>query len=1105
MESKSPDGAALTATPTLTVPSSSFEEENGAVNNVDDILDDPDLDQALIAEGRRLLDPAELNATVKTFRELDTSDSGALDPDQVFAAMQAVKPTATRGQVNQLIAEFDENGDGEIQLDEFVVMMGRLFAAAHADTSDQSLAASTPRGSALKSSKQMKSSGNLLASLSKMANNVESSVPKEDPPDYVLVYLNIGGVDLKPIPTGSLDGCSVHVVGYNDEHVVVKTAEKPRGRRASSYKPVTVGLMGEGPPARPPHPGSPTLPSGDSKKPLFTTKDAAIVENSTIIWNTTVRAEIPSMFPGTLRLDLFVTPGAAKKDSTEPEMFFTAALKVATASLDLGEISSPSWDEEMRVITLHRIKLPDFLQQQHFQQLKRQASEIAAANDESPPSAQIDVAPEKNVIIEEDDAETELEETSVREIKPTGATPPAEARSVDKGDSSRRLNGSFKGELGGRMQRGTIMLSKRINVRGSSKRTMSTAGTNIHEKIPKECQLMIGVVKDPKAVAVIEAMWDTRRLGLFRSVRLMERPWYIVSPSDKRVQRWEIVILFAMIFVSTVTPFEVSVMGTTTDYSFLWFLNWFIDIIFCFDLGLQFFLGYFDRELNQIINDPHFIVARYLKSWFLLDAVSIFPFTMLFEDSPELSKLRVVRIVRLVKLVKLTRLARLGDNLALPSQYLLLIKFSILLLFLLHMVACLWCLLAQSEEEANHQSWADSDSLQVTGAASRYLHGLEFAIMAMVLTYARAQPTTIFEQAFAIMCLIFLGCIYAYAIGSICGIISGMDPAGTEYRNQKDLLKTWASEMHFPAELKDSLLEYLDECRLLIRQRYYLSLLDLLSPTLRGKVSQHTHGIWLQSVPFFSCDDGKERRNFTMAIAECLNVKIYGKGEIVVASGEPADRMFIIAKGVIAQSSGLVLCHGRYFGEDMLLRNGTYPFTFNSVTFVTVNVLSKDDLFKELSSGRFPCTWRSIRRWIVRRAFVRVVKALVLVRRTIPGHKQMSKEESRIERERLIKIGRTGFSNAWSSEAIANAEAAVSPTEMSLALMRVSEQQSSSGTKAYVKQVLHSVDDDSAYTVTEFGANAAGANAEPARVAKLEQDIEVRWVFGCAIDVHQND
>ena len=469
----------------------------------------------------------------------------------------------------------------------------------------------------------------------------------------------------------------------------------------------------------------------------------------------------------------------------------------------------------------------------------------------------------------------------------------------------------------------------------------------------------------------------------------------------------------------------------------------------------------------------------------------------------------MVRIVRLVKLVKLTRLSRLGDNLALPSQYLLLIKFSILLLFLLHMVACLYCLLAQSEEEANHPSWAESDSLDVTGAASRYLHGLEFAIMAMVLTYSRAAPTTIFEQVFAIVCLIFLGTIYAYAIGSICGIISGMDPAGTEYRNQKDLLKTWAQEMQFPAELRDSLLAYLDECRLLIRQRYYHSLLDLLSPTLRGKVSQHTHGIWLQSVPFFSCEDGKERRNFAIAISEVLNVKIYGKGEIISASGDQADRMFIIAKGVIAQSSGLVLCHGRYFGEDMLLRNGTYPFTFNSVTFVTCYVLLKKDLFKELSSGRFPCTWRSIRRWIVRRAFVRVVKALVHVRRTLPGHKPLTKEESRIERERLMKMGRTGSATNGKSKPTVLAlsidgAGSVTSVEMSLALTRVNEHQNLAC--AYVKQMQHSLDDD-AYSVNEFGggeransardkasarANSARDKASAAIVTDLQQSVQVR-------------
>ena len=66
-----------------------------------------------------------------------------------------------------------------------------------------------------------------------------------------------------------------------------------------------------------------------------------------------------------------------------------------------------------------------------------------------------------------------------------------------------------------------------------------------------------------------------------------------------------------------------------------------------------------------------------------------------------------------------------------------------------------------------------------------------------------------------------------------------MDPAGTEFHTTKDLLKSWTRELNLDPNLKMALLEYLDECRLVIRQRYYHSLLDLLSPVLRGKVSQH--------------------------------------------------------------------------------------------------------------------------------------------------------------------------------------------------------------------------------------------------------------------------
>ena len=90
---------------------------------VTDGLDDPELNPRLIAEARRLLTPAQLQEARSTFRELDADDSGALDGDELFEALrtQVTLPggvAITRERVDELVSEFDESGDGEIQLDE---------------------------------------------------------------------------------------------------------------------------------------------------------------------------------------------------------------------------------------------------------------------------------------------------------------------------------------------------------------------------------------------------------------------------------------------------------------------------------------------------------------------------------------------------------------------------------------------------------------------------------------------------------------------------------------------------------------------------------------------------------------------------------------------------------------------------------------------------------------------------------------------------------------------------------------------------------------------------------------------------------------------------
>ena len=79
-------------------------------------------------------------------------------------------------------------------------------------------------------------------------------------------------------------------------------------------------------------------------------------------------------------------------------------------------------------------------------------------------------------------------------------------------------------------------------------------------------------------------------------------------------------------------------------------------------------------------------------------------------------------------------------------------------------------------------------------------------------------------------------------------------------------------------------------------------------------------------------------------------------------------------------------------------------------TVVTCHVLHKEALHEALSSGRFPHVWRSIRKWVIRQAFIRGVRAIVTLRRTAESFdsQRVAREgvDFKAERDRLIAIGR---------------------------------------------------------------------------------------------------
>ncbi|CAL6022463.1 EF_hand domain-containing protein [Hexamita inflata] len=65
----------------------------------------------------------DLNLYESIFRALDTDDSGGIDPDELYAALQELGIRMNKECIRSMIDLIDENGDGLMQLDEFCHFM----------------------------------------------------------------------------------------------------------------------------------------------------------------------------------------------------------------------------------------------------------------------------------------------------------------------------------------------------------------------------------------------------------------------------------------------------------------------------------------------------------------------------------------------------------------------------------------------------------------------------------------------------------------------------------------------------------------------------------------------------------------------------------------------------------------------------------------------------------------------------------------------------------------------------------------------------------------------------------------------------------------------
>lgn len=86
-------------------------------------------------------------------------------------------------------------------------------------------------------------------------------------------------------------------------------------------------------------------------------------------------------------------------------------------------------------------------------------------------------------------------------------------------------------------------------------------------------------------------------------------------------------MLLLIVFLSLTVPYRIPFEDVTPP---LWlYMDITIDFLFIFDVFMNFFTAIEDEDNGELITSRHKIVMAYVKSWFLIDAMSSVPISLI--------------------------------------------------------------------------------------------------------------------------------------------------------------------------------------------------------------------------------------------------------------------------------------------------------------------------------------------------------------------------------------------------------------------------------------------------------------------------------------------
>ena len=285
----------------------------------------------------------------------------------------------------------------------------------------------------------------------------------------------------------------------------------------------------------------------------------------------------------------------------------------------------------------------------------------------------------------------------------------------------------------------------------------------------------------------------------------------IISPDHPLSRSWNFFLICYLVGCFIYIPFHISFQ---TDASVNFMFDNIMVIIFLFDILLNSLTGNFIK--GTLIMNTEILLINYLKTHFVFDFLAFIYSIMeiINKNSDKNKEIPIPYLYNFLILAKIPRflscVRRMSNYLKLNPAYqeiIDLIKLISYVLFLAHILACLWYLCSTLNPKKN---WIVSCGIAQEEIITKYLYSFYWVIVTMMTVgYGDITPQNDYEVLFSTFTIIF-GCVlYAFNLNSIGIILQNRKKKENDLKKSIRCINNFMERTNIDIKLQRRVQEYL--------------------------------------------------------------------------------------------------------------------------------------------------------------------------------------------------------------------------------------------------------------------------------------------------------